>query len=127
MLERRLPLLCTMAALLWLIVPACDDGGEGDPDAAADADADADADTDADTDTDIDGDSDADHVPVGESCDDDHEGCPGGYECFCFAPAPGVQRCACGLQCEDHADCTDPGQDVCCYSTCTDFTTCNTF
>lgn len=113
-------LLFSMVALA-LSTFACDDGDEG-PDGDGDVDGDVDGDIDADADADG-----VDHVPVGEDCTADHEGCPGGYECFCFAPAPGVQRCACGLQCEDHGDCVDPGQPVCCYSTCTDETTCNTF
>jgi len=109
MARRKLPQLCTLAAFLWLMVPACDDGGDGDPIPGSV------------------GDPDPNHVPAGESCDDDREGCPDGYECFCSAPAPGVQRCACGLLCEDSADCTDPDQDICCYFICTDWTTCNNF
>lgn len=121
-MHRKL-IVCVVAGALWVFGTSCDD--ESDP--GADADADVDADADADADVDADADADPDHVPVGQDCTEDHLSCPDRYECFCSAPAPGLQRCACGLECDDRSDCTDDDQPVCCYGTCTDAFTCNNF
>jgi hypothetical protein len=50
--------------------------------------------------------------------------CPNGYGCACGGPGPGPYPCHCGLLCTTDAECTDPLQNVCCGTVCTDACTC---
>ena len=124
MTRAMLVLLVTVGAVL--AVNACGaDERESDGSVVGDGDGDGDGDTDSDSDLVPNPDGDVPHVPEGVDCTDDREGCPRGYECACTNLRP--QRCACGLPCENNSDCSDPGQPLCCFSTCTDECTCNCF
>lgn len=50
--------------------------------------------------------------------------CPPNYGCKCGGPGPGPHLCQCGLVCAKDIDCTDPRQDTCCDTSCTDNCTC---